>query len=59
MTPQTTVDQINRLVRHLVETGLADDQRFAFRRGTGVVEVTFDSAGQVSAALGNTSYAEV
>ena len=59
MTPQTILDQINRLVRHLVETGLADDQRSAFRRGTGVVEVTFDSAGQVSAALGNTSYAEI
>ena len=59
MTPQTTVDQINRLVRHLVETGLADDQRSAFRRGKGAVEVTFDSAGQVSAALGNTSYVEI
>jgi len=59
MTPQTTLNQINRLVRHLVETGLADDQRSAFRRGTGVVEVTFDNAGQVSAALGSTSYVEV
>ena len=59
MTPQTTLDQINRLVRHLVEKGLADDQRSAFRRGTSVVEVTFDSAGQVSAALGNASYAKV
>ena len=59
MTPQTTLAQINRLVRHLVETSLADDQRFAFRRGTGVVEVTFDSAGAVSAAFGNASYGEV
>ena len=59
MTPQTTLDQINRLVRHLVETGLADDQRSAFRRGTALVEVTFDGAGQVSAALGNASYVEV
>ena len=59
MTPQTTLDQINRLVRHLVEKGLADDQRSAFRRGIGVVEVTFDSAGQVSSALGNASYADV
>ena len=48
MTPQTTLNQINRLVR-----------RSAFRRGTGVVEVTFDSAGQVSAALGNASYVDV
>ena len=59
MTPRATLDQINRLVRHLVETGLADDQRSAFRRGTGVVEVTFDGARQVSAALGNASYVEV
>lgn len=59
MTPQDTLMQINRLVRHLVETGLADDQCFAFRREKGVVEITFDNAEKVSEALGNTSYVDV
>ena len=59
MTPQTTLIQIERLVRHLVETSLADDQRPAFRRGKGVVEITFEGAGQVSAALGSASYVDI
>ncbi len=59
MTPGATFDQINRLITHLVKVGLADDQRFAFLRGTSVVEITFENAGYVSDALGDVSYADV
>ena len=59
MTPGATLDQINRLIRHLVEVSLADDQQFAFRREKSVVEITFENAGYVSSALGDAPYAEV
>ena len=59
MTPGATLHQINRLIRHLVEVGLADDQQFAFRRGTGVVEITFKNAEYLSVALRNLPYADV
>ena len=59
MTPRATLDQINRLIRHLVEVSLADDQQFAFRRETDVVEITFKNARYVSGALGGVSYADV
>ena len=59
MTPRTTFEQIQRLTAHLVETGLADDQQFPVWRETDVVEITFETAGYVSVALGGTPYAEV
>ena len=53
--------QINELIKCLVEMGLADDQRFAFRRAgrDNVVQVTFDKAEHVSIALKDRSYAEI
>ena len=59
MTPGKALDQINRLIVHLVEIGLADDQRFAFRRDKEVVEITFDSAGLVTRALRGIPYVDV
>ena len=59
MTPSRTLSQINDLIRHLVEVGLADDQQFAFQRRTDVVEVTFANAKHVSDALGGVPYAQV
>ncbi len=60
-TPNQIENQINGLVRYLVEVGLADDQSFAFQRsGSGnSVEITFQGAGQVSNALKNRSYDEI
>ena len=59
MTPRRTCDHINALVRHLVEVGLADDQRFAFERSSFSVEVTFENATYVTEALGEVPYEEV
>lgn len=59
MTPGATLNQINRLIRYLVEASLADDQQFAFQRQSDVVEITFENAGYVSGALGDMSYADV
>ena len=59
MTPGKALDQINRLIAHLVEVGLADDQRFAFRRNKEVVEITFDSAELITRALKGISHAVV
>ena len=59
MTPGATLHQINRLIRHLVEVGLADDQQFAFRREKGFVEITFENAGYLSVALKDVPYADV
>lgn len=53
--------EINRLVSYLVETGLADDQRFAFQRtvdGT-LREVTFEGSEHVAFALRNRPYEEI
>ena len=59
MTPGKALDQINRLIAHLVEVGLADDQRFAFRRNKEVVEITFDSAELITQALKGISHTDV
>ena len=59
MSPGATFEQINRLISHLVEAGLADDQRFAFQRKTDVIEITFENAGYVSSAMRDVSYANV
>lgn len=60
-TPRQIEKQINKLIRYLVETGLADDQNSAFQRsGRGsLVEVTFDKAEHVSVALKDRSYNEI
>ena len=60
-TPNQIENQINRLVRYLVEVGLADDQGFVFQRSGGgnSVEITFQGASQVSSALKNRSYDEI
>lgn len=58
LTPGRIVRYVNDLICSLVETGLADDQRFAFQR-TGrddVVQVTFEKAEHVSVALKDQSY---
>ena len=53
--------QVNDIVKYLVETGLADDQRFAFQRSgaDNLVQVTFDKAEHVSEALRNRPYEEI
>lgn len=53
--------QINRLIGHLVEIGLSDDQRYAFQRQVAddLVHVTFDNTGVLSFALRNISYDEI
>lgn len=60
-TPNQIEKQINGLVRYLVKTGLADDQRSAFQRsGRGnLVQVTFDAAEHVSVALRDRSYNQI
>ncbi len=60
-TPRQIEKQINKLIRYLVETGLADDQNSAFQRsGRGsLVEVTFNKAEHVSVALKDRSYNEI
>lgn len=60
-TPNQITDQINRLVRYLVEVGLADDQNFAFQRtgSGGLVETTFRRAKQISIALRDRPYGEI
>ena len=58
MTPEATVNQINRLIRYLVETSLADDQQFAFLRESQVAEITFGRSIDLSGALGKVSYSE-
>ena len=60
-TPNQIRDQINEIVRYLVEIGLADDQNFAFQRAarTGIVETTFQHANQVSVALRDNTYSEI
>lgn len=60
-TPDQVKKQIDGIVGYLVETGLADDQRFAFQRnqGGGLVEVTFSGADYVSVALRDRTYDEI
>ena len=60
-TPNQIRNQINEIVRYLVEVGLADDQNFAFQRTAraGIVETTFQHANQVSLALRDRTYSEI
>ncbi len=60
-TPRQIENQINKLIKYLVEIGLADDQNSAFQRsGRGsLVEITFDKAEHVSVALKNRPYNEI
>jgi hypothetical protein len=60
-TPNQIKDQINKLVRYLVEVGLAGDQNFAFQRSvTGnVVEISSTQAEYVSIALKDRAYSEI
>lgn len=53
--------QIDRIVAHLVEVGLAGDQNFAVQRdgGAGLVAITFPQAEHVSIAMRNLAYPEI
>lgn len=54
-------DQINRLIAHLVEIGLVNDQNFAYVREFGGthLEVSFQGAEHLSLTLKNREYAQV
>lgn len=53
-------DQINRLIVFMVESGLADDQSFAFSRDKGDrTEVTFSKSDEVWIALKDIQYEEI
>lgn len=60
-TPHQIEKQINKLIKYLVETGLADDQHSAFQRlgRDNLMQVTFDKAEHVSVALKNRPYNEI
>lgn len=59
--PAQIQTQINKLISYLVETGLADDQKFAFRRAAKAqtVQITFEGAEHVSVALRDRDYDEI
>lgn len=59
--PRRIKNQIDRIVRCLVEVGLAGDQNFALKRelGGGRVEITFPQAEHVSIALKDRTYTEI
>lgn len=60
MTPEEVRARINAIILYLVETGLAVDQQFAFRRmRSGIEEVTFDNAEDVSLALKRMAYEDI
>ncbi len=61
LTPDQIKDQINRLIRYLVEISLSNIQYYAFQRqGRGnAVEITFDNAGHVPIALKDLPYNEI
>jgi hypothetical protein len=60
ITPTAVEHQINRIISHLVEIGLASDQNCAFtRESPDCVKVTFQNAGQVSIALKDRQYEEI
>ena len=60
-TPIRIKNQINELVKFLVEKGLSDDQNFAFQQpvSSGFVKITFEGANQVSIALKDSVYKEI
>jgi hypothetical protein len=53
--------QIDSIIRHLVEVGLASDQNFAIQRDStgGRVEITFPQARHVSVAMKDRAYTEI
>ena len=57
-TPENIKNQVDGMIRYLVEVGLASDQNFAFRRniGGGRVEITFPQAEHVSIAMKDRAY---
>ncbi len=59
--PSQTERQINELIGHLVEIGLADNQRFAFQKTVdgNLHQVTFEGSEHVQFALRNRSYDEI
>ena len=59
--PNQVKQQIDVIIRFLLETGLADDQRFPIQlnRRDGLVEVTFEGAQHVSLALKDLPYDEI
>ena len=61
LTPNEIEEQINKLVRYLVEISLSDHQYFAFQRSRSdnIVEVTFNKANHVSIALKDFPYNEI
>ena len=60
-TPERVKQQIDAIVRYLVEVGLASDQNFGFRRDgpQGSVEITFPQAEHISIALKDRAYREI
>lgn len=59
MTPNNTHAQIRRILTHLAEVGLSDDQQTPIFRRRGLTEITFDNAGLVSRAMKGVAYANV
>lgn len=61
MTPEEVRARINAIIRYLVETGLAADQQFAFRRTRrrGIEEVTFTNAEVIGLAMKGMAYNDV
>lgn len=61
LTPSQIKNQIDKLIRYLVEVGLADDQCPAFQRSIGskVKEVTFVGSEHVSTTLKDWGYNEI
>lgn len=59
--PNQIKEQINRLISFLVETSLADDQNYAFRKDLrgNVVQISFKGSEYLSATLRNRSYEEI
>ena len=60
-TPAEIRDQINRFISCLVETGLSNDENFAFlrQRIDGFVEIAFSGSEQVAVALKDRAYDQV
>lgn len=61
VTPGTIYTQIRRILVHLAEVGLSDDQQIPIRRNrrSAVAEITFDNAELVSRAMKRRPYKEV
>lgn len=59
MTPGSIRNQIDRLIRYLMEASLTDDQNFAIQRDTVATEITFNNAHCVSRALKGAPYPDI